>query len=190
MTSNPTHQDWSTWTNIAYLAPAVVAFMSGFYILSILFATLAVTSGLFHAFPPTEYNPNTKEWERGSLYQKLDVVSIYAILGYLPYVITGNWQILVLSLFLTTPYIVNKFTDPTPVCSSVVVPAMFIGVAILNFSLSWIWALGILSFLIAGVFALISNKAHDELLYFKSDVFHGLWHIFTALGFIIIVIGI
>jgi len=175
MTANNEYTFASTVTNIAYMLPALCA-LERDPVVFVLFATLTITSALFHAFPA----------ER--ILQKLDVVSIYAIFAYLPYYLTGNWQLLVLGGALSLPYIANKISPKRSVSSTSVVTAMFAGTAVLAWGGPYFWfAIG--AFVLAGVFSLAAERLNKPGSYRYSDLLHGAWHVATAAGFTFLILN-
>lgn len=198
MTANRFHKKYSVYSNVAYLLPAVTSFIQGHPGLGTLFALLAFNSFQFHR------SPTNISW------QNADVASIYSIFAYLPFVITGIWEVAVVSFTFGLPYIINKLNKKPPVSSTTVVTIMFGATAVLSWGNPYFW-FAISSFLSAGglsVFAERFDRIADEHLniakefkvgspyvqslkaYRVSDIFHAGWHILTGAGFNFIVMGI
>lgn len=184
-------------TNIIYVAAGLIHFFIwGQPIIAALLVVLGFTSGLFHYYKAVYHDLRDQKTPREQIlptrrkmkiWQDFDVVSIYLIFALYPFQITGNawwllWAIPLVGVSLNKLGFLfpSKSTDSTKIlgaCALVVFPLAF-------FYLSWwLTLISLAFFVVALLFGRKGDASEKALEHGKHDKKHGLWHIFSGIGF-------
>ena len=149
-------------------------------------AVLAITSGYYHYLYARQHAGLSVSTHKLQIYQRLDVASIYLVLGAYPYTLAGGlWALFFIPCAIIA---MQKMMSDKPWDSHVIVPVLAIPILLLVYWNRPMYVFtGGVAFLVFAVF--VSAMADYMLDRGRPDAYdrmHAWWHYATGIAFIII----
>lgn len=177
-------------SNLIYLVSAYFHLQAENYLMTLALCILAVSSYMYHGLLHKRQTMEPVRHESLKFWQKMDVCSIYLVLGLYPHALTENpWGLLFgLPMILL---ILNKFdmfyphisVDSTLTVGASAVIIMFIA----YFEVPHDYFISGVAFLVlAQIWAIIANKLRASTNYKGYNKAHGMWHEASGVTFALI----
>lgn len=188
--------EYSVKTNYIYFVTAIIQILFGNFLLALALIILGISSYKFH-YHTAAYNKYAADFDmrikmhkKMKFWQRMDVASIYLTFGVYPFELTGNywWLLFMIPMGILILNKLNIIFKTWNSNSQVWVPiagSILSYIAYTTIPLAY-FIVGIVLITIATIFQILGIKSLNKNDYIGYDIYHGHWHIYGSIAFMLI----